>query len=192
MNKLYNWMMRQAESKNAASVLMFISFIESSFFPLPPDPILAVVIAKNKHRAFYYAAICTLASVVGGLFGYYIGYEFFELVGSKILGFYGQASKFDELVRKLNEWAFWLICIKGVTPIPYKVVTIASGFAKINLMIFTTASIITRSTRFFVLSAICQKYGESFLNFTEKHKAATLYIIIFSVILGFALLKLLM
>jgi membrane protein YqaA with SNARE-associated domain len=183
-------MMRQAESKNAVFMLMLISFVESSFFPLPPDPILAVVIAKNKHRAFYYAAMCTVASVVGGLLGYYIGYEFFELVGSKILAFYGQVDKFSELADKLNEWAFWLICIKGVTPIPYKVVTIASGFAKINLIIFTTASIITRSTRFFVLSMICRKYGENFLNFTEKHKAATLYIIIFSVILGFGLLKL--
>jgi membrane protein YqaA with SNARE-associated domain len=185
-------MMRQAESKNAVPILMLISFVESSFFPLPPDPILAVVIAKNKRRAFYCAGMCALASVVGGLLGYYIGYEFFELVGAKILTFYGQIDKFNELAEKLNKWAFWLICIKGITPIPYKVVTIASGFAKINLMIFTTASIITRSARFFVLSMICRKYGDSVLNFTEKHKAATLYIIIFSVIVGFALLKLFM
>ncbi|MDR2158027.1 MAG: DedA family protein [Holosporaceae bacterium] len=189
IEKLYNWMMKQAESKNAVGVLMFVSFIESSFFPLPPDPVLAIVVAKNRDKAIYYAAMCTLASVLGGFLGYYIGYAFFQLIGAKILAFYGQVEKFEEIVITLNKWAFWIICAKGLTPIPYKIVTIASGFAKIDLCTFAVASMITRSMRFLVLSMICKIFGEQFLNFIEKHKKITLFLIIISVIIGFLLVK---
>lgn len=191
VEKLYDWMMRQAESKNAVKVLLFVSFIESSFFPLPPDPVLAIVVAKNKNKAMYYATMCALASVIGGFLGYYIGYAFFELIGSKILIFYGQMDKFESMVKTLNDWAFWIICAKGLTPIPYKIVTIASGFAKIDLLTFGVASLITRSMRFMVLSLICKRFGEQFLNFMEKHKTATLVIIILTVVIGFLLVKLL-
>ncbi|MBQ7674187.1 MAG: DedA family protein [Alphaproteobacteria bacterium] len=191
VEKLYDWMMRQAESKNAVKVLLFVSFIESSFFPLPPDPVLAIVVAKNKNKAMCYATMCALASVIGGFLGYYIGYAFFELIGSKILVFYGQMDKFESMVKTLNDWAFWIICAKGLTPIPYKIVTIASGFAKIDLLTFGVASLITRSMRFMVLSLICKRFGEQFLNFMEKHKTATLVIIILTVVIGFLLVKLL-
>jgi membrane protein YqaA with SNARE-associated domain len=190
IEKLYDWMMKQAESKNAVPILVFISFIESSFFPLPPDPILGIVVAKNKNRAMYYATICAAASVLGGFLGYFIGYAFFDLVGSKILAMYGHLDKFDAFVKKLDKWAFWIICAKGLTPIPYKVVTIASGFAKIDICTFAVASLITRSTRFIVLSFICKKFGKQFLDFIEKHKKITLFLIIVSVIVGFLLLKL--
>ncbi|GHU17695.1 cytochrome b561 [Alphaproteobacteria bacterium] len=191
IEKLYDWMMKKAESKDASLVLVLISFIESSFFPLPPDPILAIVVAKNKNKFAYYATICSIASVLGGFLGYYIGYALFELVGSCILNFYGLMDKFNAMVEsgEFSKWAFWIICAKGLTPIPYKMVTIASGFAKIDLITFATASIITRTTRFFVLSVIFQKYGEPLLKFIEKHKKLTLYLIVASVIFGFALLK---
>jgi membrane protein YqaA with SNARE-associated domain len=171
-------------------MLMLVSFIESSFFPIPPDPVLAIVVAKNKNRALFYAVICTIASVLGGFLGYYIGYAFFELIGSKVLAFYGQTGKFDEIVVTLKKWAFWIICAKGLTPIPYKIVTIASGFAGIDLMTFTTASAITRSIRFLLLSLICKAFGEQFLDFIEKHKATTLFLVLGSVIVGFLLVKL--
>jgi membrane protein YqaA with SNARE-associated domain len=190
IEKLYDWMLRQAESKNAVWVLTFVSFIESSFFPLPPDPVLAIVVAKNKDKAIRYALLCSLASVLGGFLGYYIGYAFFELIGAKILSFYGQAEKFQEVVVTLNKWAFWIICAKGLTPIPYKIVTIASGFAKIDLLTFAFASIITRTSRFLLLSIICQKFGEQFLTFIEKHKKIALLLIIASIIFGFLLVKL--
>jgi membrane protein YqaA with SNARE-associated domain len=190
IEKIYNWMLKQAESKNAARVLMLISFVESSFFPLPPDPILAIVVAKNRNKTVYYAVMCIIASVLGGFLGYYIGYAFFELIGSKILSFYGQAEKFNDIVVTLNKWAFWIICAKGLTPIPYKIVTIASGFAKIDLLTFASASLITRSARFLLLSFICKIYGEQFLTFIEKHKKATLILIVVSVIFGFLLVKL--
>lgn len=190
LDRLYDWMMRQAESKNAVWVLLFVSFIESSFFPLPPDPVLAIVVAKNKDKTLFYAAACAVASVLGGFLGYYIGYEFFELIGSKILVFYGQMEKFDSMVETLNKWAFWIICAKGLTPIPYKIVTIASGFAKIDLLTFGVASMITRTARFVALSLICKIFGDQVLNFIEKHKTATMIIVVMSVVIGFLLVKL--
>ena len=190
IEKLYDWMLKQAKSKHAVHVLMLVSFIESSFFPLPPDPVLAIVVAKNKHRSLYYACMCTLASVLGGFLGYYIGYAFFELIGSKILVFYGQVDKFNEVVETLNKWAFWIICAKGLTPIPFKIVTIASGFAKIDLTTFAVASLITRSMRFLLLSFICKAFGEQFLSFIEKHKKLTMILILAFVAIGFLLVKL--
>ena len=184
--------MKQAESKHAIHTLILISFIESSFFPLPPDPILGVVVAKNKDRALFYAIACTIASVLGGLLGYYIGFAFFELIGSRVLSLYGQLDTFEEIVPKLNQWAFWIICAKGLTPIPYKIVTIASGFARIDLLTFVVASAIARSVRFIILALLCKKYGEQFLNFVEKHKKLTLSLIIFSVVIGFLLIRLIM
>lgn len=183
-------MLAKASSKDAVGVLVFISFIESSFFPFPPDPILAIVVAKNKNKTLYYATYCTLASVLGGFLGYYIGYTFFDLIGSRILAFYGQVEKFDEFVVLLNKWAFWIICAKGLTPIPYKIVTIASGFAKIDLSTFAAASFLTRSSRFLLLSLICKVFGEQFLAFIEKHKQITLLLIVVSVLIGFLLVKL--
>ena len=190
LEKLYNWMMRQAESKNAEKILILVSFIESSFFPIPPDPVLAVVVAKNKNKAIHYALLCAFASVIGGFLGYYIGYAFFELIGSKVLEFYGQVDKFESIVKTLNDWAFWIICAKGLTPIPYKIVTIASGFAKINLLTFGVASIITRSARFLLLSFVCKKYGDYVLKMMEKHKSATIILVVAMVIVGFVLVKL--
>ena len=187
--KIYDWMMEKAKSKNAVTFLAFICFIESSFFPFPPDPVLAIVVAKNKEHAFSYAFMCAVASVLGGFLGYYIGYEFFELIGSKILVFYGQMDKFDGMVETLNKWAFWIICFKGLTPIPYKIVTIASGFAKIDLMTFTIASLICRTTRFIALSWLFKKFGGPILEFLEKHKTLTIVLIVATVILGFAAVK---
>lgn len=189
LEKLYNWMMRQAESKNAIKILILVSFIESSFFPIPPDPVLAVVVAKKKDKAIHYALLCALASVIGGFLGYYIGYAFFELIGSKVLEFYGQVDKFESIVKTLNDWAFWIICAKGLTPIPYKIVTIASGFAKINLLTFGVASIITRSARFLLLSFVCKKYGDYVLKMMEKHKSATIILVVAMVVVGFVLVK---
>lgn len=193
LDSVYNWMMRQAQSKNAIWVLTLVSFVESSFFPLPPDPVLAIVVAKNKNKMMYYALLCTLASVLGGFLGYFIGYYVFEGLGEAILHFFKiTPEQFQEMVQNMGRdtWAFWIICLKGLTPIPYKIVTIASGFAHVNLLIFAVASTITRSMRFLVLSYICKRYGDTVLNFMEKNKKLTLILIVGCVILGFALIKL--
>lgn len=193
LEKCYDWMMKQAESRNALRILVFVSFIESSFFPLPPDPVLAVVVAKNRDKAMYYAIMCTLASVLGGFLGYFIGYACFKTLGVYILNWFNiTPEKFNELILNMGRdtWAFWLICAKGLTPIPFKIVTIASGFAKVNLLVFFVASVITRTTRFIVLSWICKKYGNFVLDFIEKHKKVAIMSVILLLIVGFALLKL--
>ncbi|MBE6447117.1 MAG: DedA family protein [Alphaproteobacteria bacterium] len=192
LEKFYDWMMKQAESKHALRVLMFMSFIESSFFPFPPDPVLAVVVAKNRNRAMYYAIMCTLASVFGGFLGYFIGYACFQTLGVYILDWFNiTPDKFNEIVLNMGRdtWAFWLICAKGLTPIPFKIVTIASGFARVNLWIFFSASVITRTMRFIILSWICQKYGNYVLEFIEAHKKVALFVVIGIVVVGFLLLK---
>ncbi|MDR3151648.1 MAG: DedA family protein, partial [Holosporaceae bacterium] len=139
--KLYAWILKKAESRHASKILMFVSFIESSFFPFPPDPLLAVVVAKDVDNYARYALLCSAASVVGGLLGYYIGYACFDLIGSTLLKWLDQIDNFNRIVQSeaFNKYAFWLICAKGLTPIPYKVVTIASGFTKVDLLIFTSA-----------------------------------------------------
>lgn len=193
INKMYNWMLRQAESKNAVWVLIVVSFIESSFFPFPPDPVLAIVVAKNKQKMMYYAWICTIASVLGGFLGYFIGYAFFEGLGESILHFFNiTPQKFQEIVESMGRdtWAFWIICLKGLTPIPFKIVTIASGFAKVDLTVFAIASIIARSTRFIILSYICKRYGEQVLQFIDKHTTAAMISILGIVIIGFLMIKL--
>lgn len=192
LDKMYDWMMKQAESKNALRVLMFVSFIESSFFPLPPDPVLAVVVAKNRNKAMYYATMCAIASILGGFLGYFIGYACFKTLGVYILDWFNiTPDKFDELVLNMGRdtWAFWLICAKGLTPIPFKIVTIASGFAKVNLLVFFIASTITRTSRFILLSWVCKKYGNYVLNFIEKNKKLTLIAVVLFVIIGFWLIK---
>lgn len=193
VEKLYDWMMKQAQSKHALRILLFVSFIESSFFPLPPDPVLAVVVAKNQHKAMFYAFSCAIASILGGFLGYFIGFACFKTIGVYILDWFNiTPERFDKLVLDLGRdtWAFWLICAKGLTPIPFKVVTIASGFAKVNLWVFFIASAITRTTRFVILSWICKKYGDTVLGFVEKHKNLTLIAVVLFVIIGFALIKL--
>lgn len=195
IERLYDWMMKQAESKHAIRVLMFVSFIESSFFPLPPDPVLAVVVAKNQNKAMRYAFMCALASILGGFLGYFIGFACFKTLGVYILDWFNiTPEQFDELVLTMGRdtWAFWLICAKGLTPVPFKVVTIASGFAKVNLWVFFIASVITRTTRFVILSWICKRYGDYVLNFIEKHKKMTILAVILLVVVGFVLIKFLM
>ncbi|MDR1361990.1 MAG: DedA family protein [Holosporaceae bacterium] len=191
--KLYDWMLKKAESKHVSMVLMFISFVESSFFPIPPDPLLLVVVAKNKKRYMYYALQCSAASVLGGFLGYYIGYACFDLIGSTILKWLDQVENFQRIVQSdtFNKYAFWLICAKGLTPIPYKVVTIASGFTGVNLVTFAIASIITRSMRFIVLSAISKKYGDTLLEFLQRHKKTAFFLTIAIIIVGFLLIKVL-
>ncbi|MDR2267837.1 MAG: DedA family protein [Holosporaceae bacterium] len=189
--KLYDWILKKAESRHASSVLMVISFIESSFFPFPPDPLLAIVVAKNQKRYMYYALLCSGASVLGGFLGYYIGYECFDLIGSTILKWLDQTDNFQRIVQSetFNKYAFLLICAKGLTPIPYKIVTIASGFTKVDLLTFTTASIITRGMRFIALSLICRRYGNFMLGFIEQHKKTVFFLMLAIIVIGFLLIK---
>ena len=157
--KLYEWVMRLAASRHAPASLAVISFAESSFFPIPPDVMLAPMVLAKPQRAFLYAAICTVASVLGGLFGYAIG-VFLEPIGHQLLSLFGHPQGQEEFHQWFSQWGVWIILVKGLTPIPYKLVTITSGFAGYNIWLFVVCSIIARGGRFFVVAILLNRYGE--------------------------------
>ena len=143
LRRLYDWTMRLAGSRHAVPALAAISFAESSFFPIPPDVILVPMALANPPRARYYALVCTIASVLGGLLGYAIGALLYDTVGAWLISAYGYGERMDEFRAAYAEWGALIILIKGLTPIPFKLVTIASGFAGYDLLWFVVLSIIT-------------------------------------------------
>lgn len=189
LRPLYNWTMRLAEGRHAVKALGAISFAESSFFPIPPDVVLIPVVLANRDQAFRIAAWCTFTSVLGGILGYFIGAFLYESLGQWLISLYGYADKLEEFRALYRAYGAWIILIKGLTPIPYKLVTIASGLAGYNFMWFVILSVITRGVRFFVIAALLKFYGEPIRAFIEKR--LELVTIIFLVILvgGFVAVK---
>ena len=162
-------MMNAARSPNAERALFVVSFAESSFFPLPPDLMLGPMAAAEPKKWLRYAIVCTIASVLGGFFGYAIGYYLFETAGKWVIDFYGLQAGFNNFQQQFNEWGLWVILIKGLTPIPYKLVTIASGAAHFDLFTFGIASLITRGGRFFLVAGLLYVVGDPIRHFVEKH-----------------------
>lgn len=168
LKRLYDRMIETASGPNAIWALIAVAFAESSFFPLPPDILLIPMMLARPREAWRVAAICTIASVVGGMLGYAIGYWGFDLIGRPILELYHAMDKYDALRAGFDRWGVWIIIIKGMTPIPYKLVTIASGVAHFDLLAFIGASIISRSLRFFLLAALLWWFGPAVRDFIEK------------------------
>lgn len=185
---LYNWTMSLAQSRYALWALAVVAFVESSFFPIPPDVLMIPMIIARPSRAFIIAGIATLASVMGGLFGYYIGFALMETIGQPILDFYGKGEKFADFAETYNEWGAWAVLVAGVTPFPFKVITIASGVTQLSLPLFITFAIIARSLRFFLVAVLLWKFGEPIRDFIEKRLG--LMFILFCVLLigGFAII----
>ncbi|WP_374470322.1 YqaA family protein [Phenylobacterium sp.] len=165
--KMYDWVMRLAASRHAPRSLAIVSFAESSFFPIPPDVMLGPMVLAKPNKAFVYAGICTVASVLGGLLGYAIG-VFLEPVGMLILKLFGHPEGREEFQRWFDHWGLGVILIKGLTPIPYKLVTITAGFARFDLFTFIWASIVTRGARFFIVAAILKYAGPAMLKEFER------------------------
>lgn len=165
---LYEWTMKQAGSKHAEPALAVVSFAESSFFPIPPDVMLVPMVLARQERAWWIAAICTAASVLGGFLGYAIGYFLFATLGRMIIDFYHLQAGFEAYQHMFEEYGLWIILIKGLTPIPYKLITIASGVFRFDFLVFTLASIATRSLRFFGVSALLWKYGAPIRAFIDQ------------------------
>ena len=165
---MYDWTLRQAEGPMARRVLFIIAFAESSFFPIPPDVMLLPMAIANRERAYHYAFICTLGSVLGGLLGYAIGAFLYESVGQWIINTYHLQEAFQRFHDQFNEWGVTVILIKGLTPIPFKLVTIASGVAKLNLWSFFLACIATRAMRFYLVAWLVRRYGAPIKEFVEK------------------------
>jgi membrane protein YqaA with SNARE-associated domain len=181
--------MRMAAHPRARWVLAAVSFTESSFFPIPPDAMLVPMILADPKRAWSIAAICTVASVIGGFFGYAIGYFLFETVGQWVIQLYGLQKGFAEFEQKFNEWGLWIILIKGLTPIPYKLITIASGAVKFDLLVFGLASVVTRAGRFFLVAALLKVFGPPVREFVEKRLTLVTTAFLVAVIGGFVVLR---
>lgn len=189
LKTIYDWMMAKATHRHAIWYLGFISFIESSFFPLPPDPLLVAMTLHNVKKAWWYGFVATITSVAGGYLGYYIGYSLYEYMGKSIIETYGLSASFEVFKQTLNEWAFWAISIKGVTPIPYKVVTIASGAAHVDLWTFTIASFIARGFRFLYVAAALRYFGKQIKNILDNYLTLVVVLTAAALILGFVILK---
>ena len=168
LRRFYDRIIALAEQPQALWWLALVSFAESSFFPIPPDAMLIPMVLAKPQRAWIIAAVCTAASVAGGFLGYSIGYYFFATWGASIIKFYGLQAGFDKFQQQFNDYGLWVILIKGLTPIPYKIVTIASGAAHFDLMIFALASVATRGIRFFAVALLLRLYGEPIRTFIEK------------------------
>jgi len=181
LRRLYNYVMSLAARPGAAWALAAVSFSESSFFPIPPDVMLVPMVLARRGMAWIYATICTLASVAGGAAGYLIGWFFFATIGEAILNFYGLSAQFDSFAGRYNEYGAWIVLFAGVTPLPFKVITIASGATGLNFWIFMTASLLARSARFFLVAGLLYLFGPPIRDFIEKRLAlvTTVFLIMF-------------
>lgn len=160
LRRLYNWCIAAAHKPFATWILGFVSFVESSFFPIPPDAMLIPMSLARPDRAFFYATVCTWTSVAGGVLGYAIGAILYDSVGQWLISLYGYGDKVEAFREAYNEYGAWIILLKGLTPIPYKIVTITSGFAGYNLALFILFSIIARGLRFYLVAFVIHRYGD--------------------------------
>ncbi len=189
LQSLYARILRLAAGPNALAALLAVSFVESSFFPIPPDILLIPMILARPRDAWRLAAFCTLASVAGGLLGYAIGYFLFDAIGRPILEFYHAMDRYEALRAGFQQWGVWIIILKGMTPIPYKLITIASGVAQFDLGLFVAASIVSRSLRFFLIAALLWWFGDSVRVFIERRLMLVTSLFAVALVGGFVVLR---
>ena len=169
LRRLYDWVMGLAAHRNATWVLAAVAFIESSVFPIPPDAMLIPMALADRRKAWLYAMVATVASVLGGIVGYLIGYFLYDTVGQAILEFYGKMDKFESFTAKYNEYGAAIVFFAGLTPFPYKVITIASGVTKMAVPVFIAASVVSRGLRFFLVCGLLYWFGPPIKDFIEKY-----------------------
>jgi membrane protein YqaA with SNARE-associated domain len=189
LRRLYDWTLALAAHRHARLALAGVSFAESSFFPIPPDVVLIPMIIADRAAAWRLALITTVASVVGGLAGYAIGYFLFDLVGRPILDLYGLEAAFADFARRYNEHGAWIVFIAGLTPIPYKLVTIASGATALDPLVFMVASVAARGLRFFVVAGLLYWLGPPIRVFIEERLALVFTIFVIGLVGGFVVVK---
>ena len=186
---LYDWTLRLADRPNALVALGIVSFIESSFFPIPPDILMIPMIIARPSRAWLIATVALVTSVLGGLFGYFIGAVLFDTVGQPILDFYGKAEAGEVFAQKFNEYGAWAVLVAGVTPFPFKVITIMSGWTGLSLPVFIIASIVARGLRFFVVAGLLWQFGAPIRDFIERRLGLMFTLFMVILIGGFFLVK---
>jgi membrane protein YqaA with SNARE-associated domain len=189
LERVYTQTLALAASRYATAALALVAFAESSFFPLPPDLLLIPMILARPRRAFLLAGLCTVMSVLGGFLGYAIGYFLFDAIGRPILEFYHAMGRYDALKAAFAQWGVWIIIIKGLTPIPYKLVTIASGVAQFPIVPFALASLVSRSLRFFLLAALLWRFGEPVREFIERRLMLVTSLFAAALVGGFVALR---
>ena len=187
--RLYSRTLAVAAHRHAMAAMALISFAESSFLPLPPDILLVPMTLAQPRRAWLIAAVCTITSVTGGYVGYAIGYFLFDAIGLPMLEFYHMMDKYEAFKAAFAEWGAWIIVIKGLTPIPFKLVTIASGAAQFDLVTFTLASLVSRSLRFFLLAALLWRFGEPIRDFIERRLMLITSLVAAALVGGFVVLR---
>lgn len=188
--KLYDWTLRLAGHRHADRSLALVSFAESSFFPIPPDVMVVPMILARREQAYRIAAICTIASVLGGMAGYAIGRFLYDSVGVFLINLYGAHDAKAEFQAWYDQWGAAVILIKGLTPIPFKIVTIASGIFKYNFALFVLLSAITRGGRFFLIAFLLKRYGAPVQAFIEKRLNLIGWVALLALIGGFAAISL--
>lgn len=188
VKKLYNWVLKWANTPYGTLALFLLSFAESSFFPVPPDVLLIALSLSIPKRSFYYALICSTGSVIGGMFGYFLGFQFWELAKG-ILFFYVDYEGFEAVKNYFLKYEAWAIGIAGFTPIPYKVFTIAAGFFQANFLIFVIASLLSRSARFFLVASFIYKFGPPIRTFIDRYFNLLTWIFMFLIVCGFLLIR---
>ncbi|MEQ8815313.1 MAG: YqaA family protein [Thalassobaculum sp.] len=189
LRPFYDWTLRVAGDKRADWWLALVAFVESSVFPIPPDVMLVPMILADRRRAWRVATIATAASVAGGVAGYAIGSLFFEALGQPILDLYGYADKFASFAGRYNEWGAWIVFGAGVTPFPYKVITIASGVTRLDLVVFMVASVLARGIRFFAVAALLWWFGPPIRRFLDRYLGPVTVVFFVLLIGGFVALK---
>jgi membrane protein YqaA with SNARE-associated domain len=189
LRDLYDKVIKLSESKNALPTLAAVSFAESSFFPIPPDVILVPMCLAQPQKARLFAAVCTVASVLGGILGYFIGAFLYDTLGQWLISLYGYGDSVEAFREAYAKWGAWIILIKGMTPIPYKIVTIASGFAGYDFFMFVLLSLITRGARFFLVAELLRIYGDPIREFIEKRLTLVLTGFLAAIVGGFFIAK---
>jgi membrane protein YqaA with SNARE-associated domain len=189
LRRLYDWVMGLAAHPQASLWLFIVAFMESSFFPIPPHIMLIPMVVANRDKAWWYATVVTVGSVLGGAAGYLIGYALFEQVGQPVLNFYGMTEKFATFAGNYNEYGAWIVFTAGVTPFPYKVITIASGATGLSFLVFMVASIAARSLIFFVIAGLLYMFGQPIREFIEKRLALMFTIFVVLLFGGFVAIK---
>jgi membrane protein YqaA with SNARE-associated domain len=160
LRRIYDWCINAAGKPHASWIMGIVSFAESSFFPVPPDVMLIPMALARPDKAWFYATLCTLTSVAGGILGYLIGAVLYDSVGHYLIQLYGYGDKVEAFREAYNEYGAWIILLKGLTPIPYKIVTITSGFAGYNIFLFVILSVVARGMRFYFVAFLLNRYGE--------------------------------
>lgn len=188
---MYDWVLRMAHHRHALRSLAAVSFAESSFFPIPPDVMLVPMVLARRDQAYLIAAVCAGASVAGGILGYAIGYFLYDTVGNWLITVYHMQNKLEDMRQLYAEWGAAVILLKGLTPIPFKLVTIASGFFHFNFPLFVILAAITRAARFFLIAALLKRFGEPVQAFIEKRLNLFAWAFLLVLVAGFGAVTLL-